>query len=303
MKQRSYALITPARNEEKYIEQTISSVARQTILPEKWIIVDDGSTDGTAEIVKRNVATYSYLELVCSTGRKQRDFASKAYAVREGYARLKNIPYSFIGNLDADTTHPEKYYEYIMSRFEENPKLGIAGGVVCDLIGQNFHAQQLSFNSVAGPIQLFRRRCWEEIDGYRPMRYGGVDAAAEILARMKGWHVQTFPEINAFQHRRVGTAQRGYLAASFKRGRMFCTLGYHPLFQLVRNLSRLGERPFIMSSVLEQAGYWWTKIQGMEKQLPAEAVAFLRKEQMQRLKSLFSKKYSLFKNPFNPLSL
>jgi glycosyltransferase involved in cell wall biosynthesis len=290
MSKNRFVLITPARNEEKYIEQTILSVAKQTVLPIKWVIVNDCSTDSTGEIVEKNAKRLPFLQLVNLTGREKRDFASKVYAVKEGYALLKGLEYDFLGNLDADTILPENYYETIMIKMNENPKLGIAGGLVMDLVGDKFIAQRPSLNSVAGPIQLFNRNCWEEIGGYIPLQYGGVDSSVEVISRMKGWQVQTFPEHRVRQLRRVGTAQRSFLLASFIRGRMFCSLGYHPLFQFVRCLARLKDYPFFLCSGLEFAGYLWSKMCGVKVQLAPEVVRYLHREQLARLKEMVTLK-------------
>src|ERR1700749_2555870 len=95
----TYVLITPARNEERFIELTIKSVLAQTVRPRKWVIVSDGSTDGTDHIVRRYAAEYPWIELVAMPPRSERHFAGKVYAFNAGYARLNGVEYDVIGSM------------------------------------------------------------------------------------------------------------------------------------------------------------------------------------------------------------
>lgn len=284
---RSYVLITPARNEEAYIEATIKAVIGQTILPMKWIIVSDGSTDRTEAIVQSYSRAYDFIELVTAAGLNQRSFGSKALAFKAGYERLGGVPYDFVGNTDADVSFDSDYYRYVLEEFEKQPNLGIAGGIIIELVNGTYVAQNISLNSVAGAVQLFRRQCYEDIGGYLPLKHGGIDAAAEIMARFKGWDVRTFPEVKVRHLRRVGTEKGSLLATRFHHGTRDYLLGYHPLFYLMMNLYRLMDRPFILHSLLRMCGYCWGKIRRMERTVPDEFVDYLRKEQMMRVRSLF----------------
>src|SRR5262245_61641009 len=122
-----YVLISPARNEAMFIEETIKSVIGQTIRPVKWVIVSDGSTDGTDDIVKKYAGEHTWIELVRMPERKERHFAGKVHAFNAGYERVKNLNYNIIGNLDADITFEEDYMSFLLSKFSENPRLGVGG--------------------------------------------------------------------------------------------------------------------------------------------------------------------------------
>src|SRR6267143_1809526 len=124
-----YILITPSRNEAKFIETTIQSVIKQTVLPSKWVIVNDGSTDETASIVDRYAAKYSWIELINLPARKERNFAAKVHAFKAGQERVKNIEYEVIGNLDADVSLDEDHFEFLLGKFREDSHLGVAGTV------------------------------------------------------------------------------------------------------------------------------------------------------------------------------
>src|ERR1700745_4334835 len=97
-----YVLVTAARNEESFIEKTIESVIHQTVLPVKWVIVDDGSTDSTAQIVTRYLAQHPWMELVQAPQRRDRSFAAKVGAFNAGYEKVRDLQYEIIGNLDGD---------------------------------------------------------------------------------------------------------------------------------------------------------------------------------------------------------
>ena len=159
----TYVLITPARNEEASIEKTIQSVINQTVMPEKWVIVSDGSTDRTDEIVESYQQKYDFIHMVRREVDANRDFASKVYAIRAGLEKLNGTRYDFIGNLDADVSFEQDFYERVFKEFEKNPDLGICGGVFYELNDGQWVAQHTNINwSVGGCTQTFRRQCYED---------------------------------------------------------------------------------------------------------------------------------------------
>jgi poly-beta-1,6-N-acetyl-D-glucosamine synthase len=285
---RKYALVTPARNEEACIQATIEAVVFQTIPPQKWIIVSDGSVDRTDEIVRAYAREFPFIQLLRIEEQGHRDFRSKVRAFAAGYGQLQSTDFDFIGNLDADVTFAPEYYEQILREFEANQRLGLAGGIVSELVAGKFVKQiQSARYSVAGAVQLFRRDCYESIGGYVPISRGGIDTAAEIMARMHGWEVQTFPEMEVHHHRRMSTGGATIVQTRFRRGISNYILGYHPLFQIAASLSRLGERPYLVGSVCTLLGYGWSCLRHYKRALPGEAVKFLRAEQLARLTPTF----------------
>src|SRR5438128_2192301 len=184
-----YLLITPARDEAAHIEQTIKSVISQTVRPAKWVIVSDGSTDGTDEIVKRYVRAHEWIELLRMPERKERHFAGKVHAFNAGLARAGHSAYDLIGNLDGDVSFDAGYFEYLLGRFAQNARLGLAG--------TNYWEGSLKYDyrftnieDVAGACHLFRRQCFEAIGGYKPLKRGGIDSVAVLTARMLGWETR-----------------------------------------------------------------------------------------------------------------
>jgi len=284
----SYVLFTAARNEEEHIEETIKSVISQTILPKKWVIVSDGSTDSTDVIVKQYEENFNFIKLLPREAPCIRSFVSKVYAIREAINFLHGIEYDFIGNLDADVSFESTYYENVLKRFKNNLKLGIAGGVLFERVRDRWIRQFVSeMWSVSGPIQLFRRQCYENIGGYLPLKKGGVDAIAEVMARMNGWEVRSFPEIKVFHHRRTGTEKGNILYARFHQGQMEYSHGYHPLFEVMRCFARTREKPYILGSIFRFIGFCFSYVQKEKRGLSHEIIKYLRREQMQRLLTIF----------------
>lgn len=278
-----YVIITPARNEEAFIEKTIQSIINQTVKPLRWIVVNDGSTDSTAEIVAKYKSNHGFIELVNVERSGDRHFGNKVNAFNLGLEKARHIEYKFIGNLDADISLDPDYFEKLLSEFRKDHALGLAGGMVSSLTNGEFVRQDVSLDSVAGAVQLFRRMCFEQIGGYVPLPLGGIDAAAEIMARMKGWGVQTFPNLRVLEHRRTGSAKASPLGSRIREGRRLYALGYDFWFFCIRCLYRLMERPRIFGSGAALFGF----LQGLFKReplvLPTEVVHYLRAEQRGKL--------------------
>jgi glycosyltransferase involved in cell wall biosynthesis len=279
----SYILLTAARNEEAYIEKTIESVLSQTILPRKWVIVDDGSLDDTSKIVRKYGEHHQFICMLQRNKTAHRDFASKVDALNDGFDFLGEISDEFIGNLDADITFGPSYYADLIGRFKNNPSLGIAGGFVYEERGGAFQSRRSnSTQSVGHAAQLVRRECFKAIGGYLPLRYGGEDWCAEISARMAGWCVEAFPEIKVFHHKSGGPVNKR-VGAAFRQGLMDYSLGSLALFELFKCLVRISERPFVIGAVSRLAGFSLGHLRRDEIAVPREVAELLRREQKERL--------------------
>lgn len=278
-----YVLITPARNEARFIEMTIKCVVAQTVRPLTWVIVSDGSTDGTDEIVGRYAAEYGWIELLRMPERLERHFAGKVHAFNAGYARVRQLKYAVVGNLDADVEFDEEYFELLLEKFARCPRLGVAGTAFREQ-GREYDYRFTSIEHVSGQIQLFRRECFEEIGGYAPRRLGGIDLVAVITARMKGWQTRTFPEKTYTHHRPMNTATQSALIVPFRGGWGDYILGSHPAWELCRCIYQMTRRPFLLAGSLRLAGFVWAMARRVEKQVPEELMRFRRAEQMDRLR-------------------
>ncbi len=280
-----YVLITPAHNEERFITKTLDSVVAQTWLPERWVIVDDGSTDQTPEIVQTYAKRHPWIELVIQPQRLDRSFAGKVHAFNAGLARVQSLEFDIIGNLDADLSFDPDYLEFLMQRFSEDPKLGVAG---TPFIEDGYDSARDSFegeNHVAGGCQLFRRECFKQIGGFIPNRAGGVDWIAVTTARMKGWKTRSFPEKRFHHYRTLGTAGRSSVAASFSYGEKDYYLGGSPLWQLFRVVYRATKQPLDGAALL--AGYGWAAARRIRRPVSRELMRFHRREQMKKLRAIF----------------
>ena len=279
-----YVLITPARNEAMFIEQTIKSVVGQTIPPAKWVIVSDGSTDGTDDIVKKYAAEYTWIELVRMPERLERHFAGKVHAFNAGYAKVKHLQYECIGSLDADISFESDYFAFLLNKFDHMFDLGVAGTPFVEA-GFQYDYNFVSIDHVSGACQLFRRKCFENIGGYRPIKEGGIDWVAVTTARMKGWKTRTFTEKTCLHQRRIGTGKGSVFKAKFRVGQQDYYLGGHPLWEVFRALYQMKLKPYVLGGSLIFMGYAWAFLNRCERPIPRELIDFRRKEQMQRLKS------------------
>ena len=284
----SYALITPARNEEAYIEKTIRSVTSQTVLPKRWVVVSDGSTDRTDEIVKNYLPGNSWMELVRMPERKERHFAAKVNCFNAGREKLTGVPYDIIGNLDADISFDDRYFEFLLDKFVEDFGLGVAGTPFVEE-GKHYDYKFTNIEHVSGACQLFRRACFEEIGGYTPIEGGGIDWVAVTTARMRGWKTRTYTEKTCLHHRKMGTGNVSALMTWFRQGRKDYFLGNHPLWEAFRSIYQMTKKPFVIGGTLLMAGFIWSAATGVRKPISMELQQFIRGEQMSRLQSVLTR--------------
>jgi len=278
-----YVIITPAHNEEAYIEKTIQSMVSQTVKPQKWVIVSDGSTDRTDEIVSRYIPDNPWMELVRLPEHRDRQFAAKVGAFNAGYEKVKGLEYDIIGNLDADISFEPDYFQFLLAKFAEDPELGVAGTPFVE-DGKHYDYRFTNIEHVSGACQMFRRKCFEEIGGYVPIKGGGIDWTAVTTARMKGWQTRTFTEKVCFHHRTIGTGNSALLGSCFRHGKKDYFLGGHPLWQIFRAVYQIKNKPYIIGGGLLFLGYFWAALTGTERPVSKELMAFHRGEQIQRLK-------------------
>jgi poly-beta-1,6-N-acetyl-D-glucosamine synthase len=281
-----YVLITPARNEQAFIGGTLDSVCAQTVLPERWVIVDDGSTDGMAEIVEGYTKRHPWIELVRRPQRQDRNFAGKVHSFNVGFERIRSLEFDILGNLDADISFGSDHLEFLLRKFAENPSLGVAGTAYSE---EGMDSMKDSFEgetSVHGACQLFRRECFQEIGGYVPNAAGGVDWIPVTTARMKGWKTQNFPERRFRHHRIMGTAERSACGAAFDYGMKDYFLGGSPLWELFRVAYRTTKSPLVLVGMSLLCGYVWAALRRMKRPVSPELMRFHRREQMQKLRTI-----------------
>jgi glycosyltransferase involved in cell wall biosynthesis len=279
----AYLVITPVRDEEAYISKTIDSMAQQTILPEKWIIVDDGSTDRTPQIVQAASKQHAWIQVV---ERQNRGFRKSGGGVIEafydGFSAIDKINWDFLVKLDGDLSFSPDYFEKCFQHFSDDSNLGLGGGTICvmedgqpkvDSPGDPpFH--------VRGATKIYRRECWDQISPLA--KAPGWDTIDEVKANMHGWTTRTFPGLELIQHKATGGAD-GNWRNWFKNGLANYITGYHPIFMLAKCAKRVFRKPPLLESAALLAGF----CSGYLKQIPrvddSNAIGYLRNQQFRRL--------------------
>jgi biofilm PGA synthesis N-glycosyltransferase PgaC len=278
-----YVLVTPARNEAKHIGLTLESVVSQTHRPARWVIVSDGSTDGTDAIVEGYARKADWIRLVRLPDNRERSFAAKVDAFNAGFRELADVPYDVIGSLDGDISFEPEYFAFLMAKFAADSQLGVAGTPFVEH-GRHYDYRFTNIEHVSGACQMFRRECFAAIGGYVPIKGGGIDWTAVTTARMRGWRTRTFPEKTCLHHRPMGTGSaRGRLRAIFRHGQKDYNLGGHPVWQVFRGAYQMTRRPLMVGGLALIAGYAWASLQRRPRPIGDDLIQFNRSEQMARL--------------------
>jgi biofilm PGA synthesis N-glycosyltransferase PgaC len=276
-----YVVITPVRDEERHVEATVRSVASQTIPPTEWIIVDDGSSDRTGDILDQYAAQFPW---ICVIHRPNRGFRKSGGGVIEafydGYSALRYDDWEFVVKLDGDLTLPPDYFEKCFEHFNEQPKLGIGGGVICHEVDGELKVEANPKFHVRGATKIYRRACWEAIGGLWPAP--GWDTIDEAKANMLGWKSDTFGELRLLHHRLTGSAD-GLLRDRMKHGLACYVSGYHPLFFAVSCLYRIVQKPYFIGSFAICYGFVKGYVDHVPRVNDTRLIGYLRTQQLRRL--------------------
>jgi glycosyltransferase involved in cell wall biosynthesis len=276
-----YVIITPVRDEEAYIRETIENMVRQTIRPARWVIVNDGSTDRTGEIIDSFAREHDWIR--CQH-RKNRGFRKSGGGVVEafddGYRSLDLEQWDYIVKFDGDLSFEPDYFERCFRQFQEDERLGVGGGVIYHVLdGVKELESQPSFH-VRGATKIYRRACWQGIGGFWPAP--GWDTLDEVKANMLGWKTRSFPELHLIHHRVTGSAD-GVWGGTVKNGKADYICGYHPLFMLAKCLIRVTQKPFLMGSVALAYGFLAAFFKRTQRVDDPALIRYLRQEQLSRL--------------------
>lgn len=279
--QAKYIVITPARDEEAYLAKTIQSMLRQTILPTEWIIVNDGSTDKTGEIVDEYAAQHSWIKPVHRVNRGFRKAGGGVVdTFNDGYRNLRSTDWDFIVKLDGDLSFEPDYFERCFAHFAADPKLGVGGGVMCYIEnGVKSFESNPAFH-VRGATKIYKRACWDAIGGFWPAP--GWDTMDEVKASMLGWTTRSFPELHLLHHRYTGAAD-GVWGNLVKNGRANYICGYHPLFMMLKCVRRLRFRPYLVGSAALLYGFVSGYLQRIPQVDDQRTIKYLRQQQLARL--------------------
>jgi len=250
------------------------------------VIVSDGSTDRTDEIVSGYTANHDWIQLMKKPKQAHRCFASMVRAFNLGYQNIKSIKHDIVGKLDADFAFESDYFEYLLNKFSQDPKLGVAG---TPFIEEGCDSQKngvFDKEHVYGGCQLFRRECFEDIGGY-PVVRACSSVVANMTARMRGWKTRCYTDMVCRHLRKLSTADKSLYAAKLEYGWKDYYLGNHPLWEIFRSIYQMKNEPRILGGCIILSGYIWSYMKREKRDVPEELIQFRRNEQMRKFKSMF----------------
>lgn len=280
-----YILLTAAKDEEACIGEVIQAVLRQTVRPLAWFIMDDGSTDRTASIVKQFAAEHPFIHLQSASSRSGRCFGSQYKAISVAYELAKPLKFKFVAVQDADQAPvQDNYYQSLLEEFCNSPQLGVASGVVYERPNGIWESRPDNSRDSVAASAMFRKSCFDQIGGYTPLHYGGSDWLIQLDVKMAGWKILTRPDLH-IHHYRLTSSAGGIWRGKFRAGMMDASFGSHPLFEFFKCCRRVTSHPFLFGSTLRLCGYFWWRLSGRNPLITSEKVAFLRKEQMAKLRA------------------
>lgn len=254
-KPRKIVIVTPARNEADFLPGIIRSVTSQTQRPALWVIVDDGSTDGTAEIADRAALEHGWIRVLRRRDRGRRVLGSGVIAAFEDGLRSVDVDYDFVAKMDADMTFGPRYLERATQMFEDEPRLGALSGKVYRPEEDREVEEFMIDDMVAGQFKLYRRECFEEIGGFvQAVMWDGIDFHQ---ARRFGWTTRSdaHDDLRLLHHRLMGSSDKSVLRGRLRWGGGQWFLGSHPLYVLAASIFRMLEKPHIVGGALIFAGY------------------------------------------------
>ncbi|MCB9274302.1 MAG: glycosyltransferase family 2 protein [Lewinellaceae bacterium] len=277
-----YIIIMPAYNEQHYIGRAIEAISRQTLLPRRLIVVNDGSTDSTADVVRGYAAQHSWIQLVNNDKKEQRAAGSKV--VRAFYIGYKAIAeeYDFLVKFDADLEIPPYYFGRIAGLFDANPRLGIAGGTIAvEENGQWVYENFSDVDHVKGAFKAYRRQCFQDIGGLRASI--GWDTADELLARYHGWSIQVDTGLQVRHYRPLG-AETGSVKIRVKVGNGMYRLRYGFLITLISAV-KAGylNKPYALTGLAVMWGWIQSWLRHEDFIVTKEEGQFIRRFRRQRM--------------------
>ncbi len=253
---KKYIIISPVRNEEKYLEKAINSVLNQTIRPSQYIIVDDGSTDRTKEIIENFAAKYQFIKYVSNQNRGFRRVGGGVVeAFYKGYETIGNQGYDFICKMDGDLTIGKNYFETLFKKFEADKYLGSASGKLYLLSNNKYIEERIIDESVLGGVLCLRKECFEKIGGFvKEVMWDGI---AFHRCRMEGYRTRSFRDNDLMitDHRIMGSSDKSLFHGRVRWGKGQYFMGTHILYILASGIFRMIERPFFIGGFLIIGGF------------------------------------------------
>ena len=274
-------VITPVRDEEDYLPYSIKSVVSQTVRPQEWVIVNDGSKDRTGEIIDEAARIHPWIRAVHRKDRGYRKWgAGIIEAFFDGFNSLSCRDWEFMSKLDGDLSFEPTYFEGAFQKFRENAKIGIGGGTLYHFEKRHKVLERGPMFHVRGGAKIFRRACWEAIGG---LWVGpGSDTVDEVKANMLGWTTMSFLDLQMLHHRPTG-ASWGRWGGLVKDGKIDYVYGSHPVFLMAKSVARLIQRPYLLGSIALMYGYCTAYLQHIPRVDDPELIRYLRRQQLARI--------------------
>ena len=279
-----YVLISACRDEAKYMRQTLDSVIDQSVRPAMWVIVDDGSTDGTAEILTEYAKRHDWIRIVTRPDRGGRSVGSGVIdAFYAGYETINPDEYDYLCKLDLDLRLPPTYFEILMQRMTANPRIATCSGKAYIEQGGKLVYERHGDETSIGASKFYRVSCFKEIGGFvREVMWDGIDCHA---CRMKDWIACSWdePELRFIHLRPQGSSQQSVYAGRMRHGYGQYFMGTGFLYMAASAIYRLNEKPYVSGSVAMLWGWVKSAIQRKPRYENAEFRKFLRRYQLRAL--------------------
>jgi poly-beta-1,6-N-acetyl-D-glucosamine synthase len=279
-------IVSPVRDESALIAKTIESMIAQTVRPVEWLIVDDGSKDNTADIVRAYAEKHPFIRLVTITDRGFRKLGGGVIAAfKFGLTQIQAPQYEFIAKLDGDMSFGPRYLELMFKAFDADPRLAAVSGKVFRPEGAGFVEEWTIDEHVAGQFKLYRWTAFCEIGGFvEEVLWDGIDVHT---ARMKGWTTLSFhdPDAQLIHHRLMGSSDKNVLRGRLRWGRGIYFMGYHPLYAIASGIFRMREKPQAIGGLLIIVGYFKAMIQRVPRYDNPEFRTYLQNWQLGKLKA------------------
>jgi glycosyltransferase involved in cell wall biosynthesis len=276
-----YVVITPVRDEEKFIVDIYRAMTSQTIRPAEWIIVDDGSSDRTGSLIDGFAGEHSWIRAVHRPNRGFRKSGGGVVeAFNDGLKTLQCTDWNFLVKFDGDLIPEPDYFEKCFERFLQDERLGVGGGTIYHIIDGKESSEPCPRFHVRGATKIYRRQCWEAIGGF--WQAPGWDTIDEVKAQMLGWTSETFSDIRLLHQRLTGTAESPW-ADAVKSGLARYVAGYHPLFMLASCASRFFRKPYVTGATALFVGFLKGYVNRVPQVRDPALIQFVREQQMRRL--------------------
>ena len=277
-----YYIFIPTYNEQQFIALTLQSIVSQTILPKKVVVVNDNSTDKTAEVIAIFAKKYSFISLINNKSQAIHLPGSKVIqAFQKGYKTLDN-DYDFVVKLDADLILPTNYFETIIKHFKSDEKIGMVGGFAyIEKNGRWILENLTDKDHIRGAFKAYRKKCFLEIGGLKPAM--GWDTVDELLCKFYGWKIKTDQSLKVKHLKPTGANYNK--TARYKQGEAFYSLGYGFIITAIASakLAILKKKPLLFLDYIN--GFWIAKSAKKPLLVSVEQAKFIRNYRWQKMKS------------------